>query len=87
MPAERIAGQPWLLIPDARGAVLNTPWPARRGALTEAEAATADAMRDLAADRPLDAPCWISPDGTVTPVAAGPGWLAARLRDYLTVRV
>jgi hypothetical protein len=88
MPAERAARLPWLLIPDAGGALLNTPW--RRGAaLNTAEAAAVEVMRgNMAGARSPAAPCWINPaDGAETPVTASPAWLAARMRDYVTVRV
>lgn len=88
MPADRARRLPWLVVSEHGDTWLNTPWPARPGKLTEAEAAAVETVRGHLAGGPKQSDCcWINPEtGAITPVAASYDWIRARLKMYLTVR-
>lgn len=86
LPPERQAALPWLVAGD----VLITPWPARRGDLTRAEADAIAAVRNRLAARPADADAfWLDPrDGRVTPMTIhNEAWLRVKLSQNLAVRL
>jgi hypothetical protein len=89
MPADRAQAIPWLVAGD----LLVTPWPARRGGLSDAEADAVRAVREhlVLAERdgrlPASDAVWIDArDGRCTPLTiTSEAWLRGKMARHVTI--